>query len=106
MAIVVLMFLIIHSIRRSIREEHTLDRRNVWYLRAIGSLTILTELLNDVMTWRMSVRAAELLAPYGEAIDTAFHVSYANIILGILVLFTAEVCAIGQNLSEEQKFTI
>ncbi len=105
-AIVVLMFLIIHSIRRSIREEHTLDRRNVWYLRAIGSLTILTELLNDVMTWRMSVRAAELLAPYGEAIDTAFHVSYANIILGILVLFTAEVCAIGQNLSEEQKFTI
>ncbi len=37
MAIVVLMFLIIHSIRRSIREEHTLDRRNVWYLRAIGS---------------------------------------------------------------------
>ena len=105
-AIVVLMFLIIHSIRRSIREEHTLDRRNVWYLRAIGSLTILTELLNDVMTWRMSVRAAELLAPHGEAIDTAFHVSYANIILGILVLFTAEVCAIGQNLSEEQKFTI
>ena len=105
-AIVVLMFLIIHSIRRSIREEHTLDRRNVWYLRAIGSLTILTELLDDVMTWRMSVRAAELLAPYGEAIDTAFHVSYANIILGILVLFTAEVCAIGQNLSEEQKFTI
>ncbi len=78
----------------------------MWYLRAIGSLTILTELLNDVMTWRMSVRAAELLAPHGEAIDTAFHVSYANIILGILVLFTAEVCAIGQNLSEEQKFTI
>ena len=38
--------------------------------------------------------------------DAGFHVSYAMIIMGILILFAAEVFAIGQNLSEEQKLTI
>ena len=46
LAIIVLMFMIIHSLRRSIREERTLDKRNVWYLRAIGMLTIVTELIS------------------------------------------------------------
>ena len=36
LGIIVLMFVIIHSLRRSIREERTLDKRNVWYLRTIG----------------------------------------------------------------------
>ena len=87
LAIIVLMFVIIHSLRRSIREERTLDKRNVWYLRAIGMLTIVTELISDT-------------------VDAGFHVSYAMIIMGILILFAAEVFAIGQNLSEEQKLTI
>jgi len=51
-------------------------------------------------------RAAELLAGSGYTVDAGFHVSYAMIIMGILILFAAEVFAIGQNLSEEQKLTI
>lgn len=105
-AIIVLMFLIIHSLRRSIREERTLDKRNVWYLRAIGMLTIVTELISDTVDWVMNSRAAELLAGSGYTVDAGFHVSYAMIIMGILILFAAEVFAIGQNLSEEQKLTI
>lgn len=105
-AIIVLMFLIIHSIRRSIREETPLAKRNVWCLRVIGMLTILTELCRDMVDWSLSTRAAELLASSGYSVDTIFHVSYANIIMGILILFAAEVFAIGQNLSEEQKLTI
>ena len=54
----------------------------------------------------MSRRAAELLAGNGYAVDTGFHVSYSMVIMGILILFAAEVFAIGQNLSEEQKLTI
>ena len=100
LAIIVLMFVIIHSLRRSIREERTLDKRNVWYLRAIGMLTIVTG------DWVMNSRAAELLAGSGYTVDAGFHVSYAMIIMGILILFAAEVFAIGQNLSEEQKLTI
>ena len=39
-------------------------------------------------------------------VNTSFHVSYSIIIMGILIHFAAEVFAIGQNLSEEQKLTI
>ena len=105
-AIVVLMFLIIHSLRRSIREERTLEQRNVWLLRTIGALTILAELFQDIVNWRMAHRAAELLSGSDYAVDTMFHVSYTNIIMGILILFAAEVFAIGRNLSEEQRLTI
>ena len=97
LGIIVLMFVIIHSLRRSIREERTLDKRNVWYLRTIGLLTILAELIS---------RAAELLAGSGYTVNTEFRISYAMIIMGILILFAAEVFAVGQNLSEEQKYTI
>lgn len=105
-AIVVLMFIIIHSIRRSIKEERTLDSRNAWYLRIIGFLTIFAELSTDFTSWCMKTRAAELLAGTSIEVDTTFSVSYPTIVMGILILFTAEVFAIGQNLSEEQKLTI
>lgn len=105
-AILVLMVLIIHSLRRSIRQEKTLDRRNVLYLRAIGVLTILSELVNALVGRAMNLRAAELLADSGLRVDTGFQLSYTMIIMGILILFSAEVFAIGQNLSEEQTLTI
>ena len=106
LAIIVLMVMIIHSLRRSIREERTLDRRNVWYLRLIGLLTILTELINGLLSRAMNLRAAELLADSGLTVDTSLDLSYTTIIMGLLILFSAEVFAIGQNLSEEQKLTI
>ena len=105
-AIIVLMCIIIRSLRRSIRNECTLDRRNTRYLRAIGVLTILSELCGDLSAWWMNRRAAEVLAGTGLEVDTGFAVSYGTIIMGILVLFAAEVLAIGQQLSEEQKLTI
>lgn len=105
-AIIVLMFVIIRSLRRSIRQECALDRRNTRYLRAIGVLTILSELCSDLSAWWMNRRAAEVLAGTGLEVDTDFVVSYGTIIMGILVLFAAEVFAIGQQLSEEQKLTI
>ncbi len=104
--IIIFMFMIIHSLRRSIREERTLDRKNVWYLRIIGLLTIASELITDLVNWVMSQRTAEILTRHGYVVDTSFQVSYSIIIMGILILFAAEVFAIGQNLSEEQKLTI
>lgn len=106
LAVIVLMVMIIHSLRRSIREERPLDRRNVWYLRSIGVLTILTELINGLLSRTMNLRAAELLAESGLTVDTSFDLSYTTIIMGLLILFSAEVFAIGQNLSEEQRLTI
>lgn len=105
-AIIVLMFRIIHSLRRSVREERPLDRRNVGRLRTIGALTIAAELLRDVVNWRLASHAAELLSGTVHTVDDTLHISYTPIIMGILILFAAEVFAIGQNLSEEQKLTI
>ena len=96
LAIIVLRFMIIHSLRRSIREERTLDRRNVWYLRTIGLLTIAVELIGNIVDWIMNRRAAVLLADSGFTVDTSIHISYLMIIMGILILFTAEVFAIEQ----------
>ena len=106
LAIIIFMFLIIHSLRRSIKEETVLDPRNIWMTRIIGVLIILTELFNAVMMWRMNQKAAELIANSNIVVDTTFPISYWNILLGLLVLFTAEVFAIGYSLSEEQKLTI
>ncbi|HBX90673.1 DUF2975 domain-containing protein [Alistipes sp.] len=106
LAIIVMMFFIIGSLRRSIREERPLGHRNVVLLRAIGALTIFVELLQDTSAWFMARRAARLLADTPYAVDTQLHVSYSTIIMGILVLFAAEVFALGRNLSEEQRLTI
>ena len=64
------------------------------------------ELISDTVNWAMNSRAAELLAGSGYTVNTEFRISYAMIIMGILILFAAEVFAVGQNLSEEQKYTI
>lgn len=106
LAIIVLMILIIHSLRRSIREERPLDKRNVWYLRSIGLLTILTELISSLIGYAMNLQAERLLAGSKWMVASSFELSYSTIIMGILILFSAEVFAIGQNLSEEQKLTI
>ncbi len=106
LAVIILMIMIIHSLRRSIREERPLDPRNVWYLRSIGVLTILSELANSLPEphheppCRRTPRQQRIRGRYVAA------PLYTMIIMGILILFSAEVFAIGQNLSEEQKLTI
>ncbi len=106
LATIILMFLIINSLRRSIREERTLEERNVWRLRAIGVLVIVAELIQDSVNCYMARRAATMLEGSNYMVDTSFNVSYSMIIMGIMVIFAAEVFAIGRNLSEEQRLTI
>ena len=104
--IVVLMFLIIRSVRRSIREEEPLAKRNALLLRAIALLTILSELLGKLGLWQMAKRAAALLAESDYVVDTTFHLNYGILLMGLLLLFSAEIFVIGRDLGEEQKLTI
>lgn len=106
LVIIVLMWLIIRSVRRSIREEIPLEKRNVWHLRLIALLTIFSELCNSFSAWMMNNRAAELIADSAYTVNTSFQVSYATLIMGLLILFAAELTAIGRDLGEEQKLTI
>lgn len=106
LAIVILMLLIVRSVRHAIREERPIGRADVWRLRLIALLTIVSELLTRLWTWSMARRAAALLDQTEYAVDTSFSLSYGVILMGILLLFAAEVFAIGRDLGEEQRLTI
>ena len=104
--LVVLMFFIIRSVRSAIREEQPLAKNNAWLLRAIALLTILSELLGQTASWMMNTRAAHLLEGSGYCVDTTFQFNYGILLMGVLLLFSAEIFVIGRDLGEEQKLTI
>lgn len=104
--VIVLMFLIIRSVRNSIREERPLEASNAVLLRSIALLTIASELCGEVGMWLMNRRAAEVLADTAYTVDTAFRFDYSVLVMGILLLFAAEVFKIGRDISEEQRLTI
>ena len=56
--------------------------------------------------WLMSRRAAEVLTDTAYTVDTAFRFDYSVLVMGILLLFAAEVFKIGRDISEEQRLTI
>lgn len=105
-AIIVLMFLIIRSVWRSLREDKPLKRNTAMMLRAIALITIAAELCSSVTAWLLARRGAELLAGSEYMVDTAFRLDYTALVVGILLLFTAEVFKIGHDLGEEQRLTI
>lgn len=105
-AIIFLMWLIIRSVRHSIREELPLAINNVWRLRAIALLVITTDLISRTANWLAARNAAEMLAGSNYQVDTSFTIGFETFIVGLLVLFAAEVLAIGRDLGEEQRLTI
>ncbi len=105
-ALIVLMIMTIASIRGSVKNGSALEKENIYYLRAIGALAIFIELTISFREWILAKKAAELLAGTQYVIDTQFPISYYALITGLIILFSAEVFAIGHNLSEEQKLTI
>ena len=106
LAIIILMWLIIRSVRRSIREETPIGRADVWRLRTIALLTIVSELFSSLWNWGMARNAARLLTDTAYTVDASFDLSYGVIMMGILLLFAAEIFAIGRDLGEEQRLTI
>lgn len=106
LSIFILMGIIFVSLRRSVREELPLNRRNILYTRLIGLILIGTEALEGAIGWHMRIGAAEVLNDTTLTVDTSFPLSYWNLLMGVLMLFMAEVFAIGTRLGEEQKLTI
>lgn len=104
--IIVLMWLIIRSVRRSIREEQPMATCNVWRLRTIALLTIATDLITRTANWMAATNAARLLEGSDYIVNTRFALDADPFIFGLLILFAAELTAIGRDLGEEQKLTI
>ena len=107
LAILILSACIINSLRKSIRDGRTLADSNITMTRIIGILIIAAELLS---AWELHighVSVAEIMRTNTAlSVETTFPVDYSNFVFGLLVIFAAEVFAIGARLSEEQEYTI
>lgn len=104
-AIIVLIALIINSMRCSIRDQHPLPKRNILYMRLIGSFVI----LNVMIEWIVLHLGHKMVAIASEGMPETFArviPDYTTAMLGLLIVFAAEIFAVGSQLSEEQEFTI
>lgn len=106
LAVFILIALIINSLRKSIRDEQPLRHGNIGRTRAIGILMLVAALSESFMKYINIREATTLLQGSALQVDTTFPLNYWNIIVGILMLFMAEVLVVGTQLSEEQKLTI
>lgn len=106
LAVFILIALIINSLRKSIRDEQPLRHGNIGRTRAIGILMLVAALSESFMKYINIREAATLLQGSALQVDTTFPLNYWNFIVGILMLFMAEVLVVGTQLSEEQKLTI
>lgn len=105
MAIIVLIALIINSMRCSIRDQRPLPSRNILYMRLIGGSVI----LNVLIEWVVLHLGHRMVALASNGMPEAFArviPDYTTAMLGLLIVFAAEIFAVGSRLSEEQKLTI
>lgn len=103
--IVVILSLILHSLRKSIKQGNVFNRDNIKLIRAIAILIILSSLLSSLGHYIEARQIIKLFA------GTEWHpiwpgMEYKEIILGLVILVIGEIFAVGYDLSEEQKLTI
>ena len=82
------------------------DSKNDIYTRAVGFLLILAEVCTGVGSYIYQSTTRTFLEDSPLQVAASFPLNYWNIVMAILVLFSAEVFSIGSRLSEEQKLTI
>lgn len=106
LSILILVALIINILRKSVRNEQPLPGRIITYTRAVGFLMILAEACTGFGAYIYHCTARTILEGSALHVAASFPLNYWNIVMAILVLFSAEVFSIGSQLSEEQKLTI
>lgn len=105
-AVFVILFIILGSLRKSIRNNDVFSRRNIALTRTIAILLIVASLLFSLVSWMEIRSVANLMAQSNFPLNTAFPFDFGEIIMGVLVFVIAEIFSIGSSLSEEQKLTI
>lgn len=105
-AIFVILFIVIGSLRRSIRNDDVFKKSNIALTRAIGILLIAASLLFSLMSWIEARAMAPYFAESPYRINTAFPFNFGELIMGVLIFIIAEIFSISSSLSEEQKLTI
>lgn len=105
-SIFVILFIVIGSLRRSIRRDDVFQKSNIALTRTIGILLIAASLLFSLASWLEAKAAAPYFANGPYVIDTSFPFNMGEIMLGVLIFIIAEIFSISSMLSEEQKLTI
>lgn len=105
-AIFALLFVILTSLRRSIKNEDVFARRNIRRTRIIGAMLILASLMASTSAYLDTRFVADILAQSDLQFDTTFGFNFGEIVTGIMIFCFAEIFSIGYDLSEEQKLTI
>lgn len=106
-AILIIIAVIINSLRKSIHNQRPLPVANIGYTRLIGVLVIADELFRAFEIY-IGHRAMRQVLDSDAVIQIGqnFPIEYGSIVLGLMIIFSAEVFAVGTKLSEEQEFTI
>ncbi|MBQ2422112.1 MAG: DUF2975 domain-containing protein, partial [Flavobacteriales bacterium] len=109
--VLVFLFKTLSDIKRSMKRGTVFSRRVVRYARWTGILMIVCVVGFDVAVWLQGQYVLSLVeicdADLASTYMTGSPVkSMVSIVVGLLVLFFAEVLGIGYDMSEEQKLTI
>lgn len=110
-AIFILLFNVLGSIKNSLKRNTVFSRRIIGYTRWVGALLITASLLSEAATYLSHIHTADMIDKIGAsaALELSYSFSVSSvteIITGVMVLFLAEVFAIGYDMTEEQKLTI
>lgn len=105
-SVFIILFIIIGSLRKSIRKDNLFKKSNIALTRAIGILLIAASLLFSLLTWMEAKSIEPYLADTAYAINTGFPFNFSELIMGVVVFVIAEIFSISSLLSEDQKLTI
>lgn len=99
-AVFVLLFLILGSIRRSLRAGTVFSHKVIRYMKWLAWAVLLATILSDVATYLMHLNSIEMLqryAPQGEwVLDAGVPVdSIPELFIGVVILFLARCSTSG-----------
>lgn len=106
LGVFVVLFMILNSLHKSGKTDHVFARANVSRTRLIGILLIAFSLLSELANYLEELSAAALLKDTAYAIVPGIPVAFGDLILGVMMLFVAEIFAIGYGMTEEEKLVI
>lgn len=106
LAVFVIIFMILTSLRSSVKQGSIMSREVIPLTRSIGILLICASLLWSFSNYLERRAVAPYFAGSGFDLSASFSIDAIQIITGVLIFFIAEIFSIGYRLSEEQKLTI
>ena len=110
-AVFLFLFKILASIKNSLKKGTVFSRKVVKYMRYLGVLVIATAIAMDVSVYLAHLNTIETLsacAPEsGLSLAAGVPVdSVTELFAGVMIMFIAEVFALGYDIEEEQELTI